>query len=213
MHEFVDEPIPCDEVSVGGAQNGMRASYDSLVVITVTFRDENGAEFTFKGVFAVMKKLAGDMIIGCPTMDWLSYGQRGDASGGTVEFRRAGMVLAAIVPAPPSTSKERDAAAMQSMEELPASDCPGGHRNCYCLEFGYECLGPQGPEELAWNQAASELRMEFEEARVNELLLSHLQRVEALAHDEGISVGQALTELAGGDAPVLHNLVRYCRKQ
>ena len=61
--------------------------------------------------------------------------------------------------------------------------------------------------------SALELRMDFEEARVNELLLSHLQRVEALAHDEGISVGQLLTELAGGDAPVLHNLVRYCRKQ
>ena len=61
--------------------------------------------------------------------------------------------------------------------------------------------------------SALELRIDFEEARVNELLLSHLQRVEALAHDEGISVGQLLTELAGGDAPVLHNLVRYCRKQ
>ena len=206
MHEFVDEPIPCGEVSVGGAQNGMRASYDSLVVITVTFRDENGAEFTFKGVFAVMKKLAGDMIIGCPTMDWLSYGQRGDSSGGIVELRRAGMVLAAIVPAAPSAGKERDVAAMQTMEELPSSNCPGNHRNCYCLEFGYTCLGPQGPEDLARDQAESELRMEFEEARVNELVLNHIPAVEAWANDEGISVGQALTELSGGNASVAGNL-------
>jgi len=84
--------------------------------------------------------------------------------------------------------------------------CVGNFDSCACLEQGHPCLGPQGPEELAQNKARSLAAAEFEEARVNELLEHHLPAVEAYAADEGISVGQALTELAGGNMPVAYNL-------
>ena len=77
---------------------------------------------------------------------------------------------------------------------------------CACLTEGHPCLGPQGPEERAQAQAASEAAREFEEARVEELLANHLPAVEAYAAQERIEVGQALTELAGGNMPVAHNL-------
>ena len=41
---------------------------------------------------------------------------------------------------------------------------------------------------------------------MNELLANHLPAVKAYAAEEGIEVGQAPTELAGGNAPVATNL-------
>jgi len=89
---------------------------------------------------------------------------------------------------------------MQMMEEVKV--CAGDFNNCYCLEYGYPCLGPQGPEELAQNRAASEAEQEREEARVVLVMQYHGPAVEAYAEEHGIPVGNIMTELAGGNLPI-----------
>ena len=75
-----------------GAVGESITCYSEVVEILLTFREPGGHSASLWAVFVVVSKLNANMILGCPTLDGLSFATGQDS----VELRAFDMVLPAI---------------------------------------------------------------------------------------------------------------------
>ena len=63
----------CEPTDVDGAANGYMTTYKEVVEIDMTFKQPGGQSATSRLVFVVVKNLRSKIMIGCPTLDALSF--------------------------------------------------------------------------------------------------------------------------------------------
>ena len=63
----------CEPTDVDGAANGYMTTYKEVVEIDITFKQPGGNSATTRLVFVVVKDLRSKLMIGCPTLDALSF--------------------------------------------------------------------------------------------------------------------------------------------
>ena len=75
----------CVPTDVDGAANGYMTTYREVVEIDITFKQPGGNSATTRLLFVVVQNLRSKLMIGCPTLDALSFATSYDF----VEFRRS----------------------------------------------------------------------------------------------------------------------------
>ena len=63
----------CEPTDVEGAANGYMTTYKEVVEIELTFKEPGGNSATTRMVFVVVNNLQSKIMIGCPTLDALSF--------------------------------------------------------------------------------------------------------------------------------------------
>ena len=63
----------CHPTHVDGAANGYMTTYREVVEIDITFTQPGGNSATSRLMFVVVKNLRSKLMIGCPTLDALSF--------------------------------------------------------------------------------------------------------------------------------------------
>ena len=89
----VSDIFQVEPQSITGVSGGMRATFDKMVKVTVTFRGRDGKTESRKLVFLVINNLGSKMLIGFPALRQLGLG----VSQLTVELRSLGLELGAIL--------------------------------------------------------------------------------------------------------------------
>ena len=79
----------CVPTDVDGAANGYMTTYKEVVEIDVTFKQPGGNSATTRLLFVVVQNLRSKLMIGCPTLDALSFATSYDF----VEFRAFDLTL------------------------------------------------------------------------------------------------------------------------
>ena len=101
----------CTPTNVDGAANGYMTTYKEIVEIDITFKQPGGNSATTRLVFVVIKDLRSKLLIGCPTLDALSFATSYDY----VKFRAFDLTLPTMkdVGAFPDTQVREHVASLQ----------------------------------------------------------------------------------------------------